>query len=76
MIRNTPSKYWKRWRTSKENLRFGHRIPAWARRGDEARRSGRGPDSRTPEPEMHKLGDMYVPDVHIDTTKLKSWNFR
>jgi error-prone DNA polymerase len=47
-----------------------------AARGDESRGGGSGPDSRIPKPEMPKPRDMYVPDLHIDTLKLKSRNFR
>jgi error-prone DNA polymerase len=45
-----------------------------AGRGDEARHGG-GPDSRD-KPLQPKPRDIYVPDLHIDTLKLKARNFR
>jgi error-prone DNA polymerase len=45
-----------------------------AGRGDEARHGG-GPDARD-KPLQTKPRDMYVPDLHIDTLKLKARNFR
>jgi hypothetical protein len=32
--------------------------------------------SRTPKPEITKPRDMYIPDLHIDSPKPKSRNFR
>ena len=46
-----------------------------AGRGDEARRGGSGPDNRDQKP-LNKPRDMYVPDLHIDTIKMKARNFR
>jgi error-prone DNA polymerase len=45
-------------------------------RGDEAKRGGSGLDSREPKAAVIKPRDMYEPDLHIDTLKLKSRNFR
>jgi len=47
-----------------------------AGRGDEAKHCGGGGDSREPKPAISKPLDMYVADLHIDTLKLKSRNFR
>ena len=44
-------------------------------RGDEAKGGGGGPDSRDPKPVVRPR-DIYVPDLHIDTLKLKARNFR
>ena len=49
-------------------------FPLVADRGDEARHGG-GPDSREAKP-IGTPRDMYVPDLHIDTLKLKARNFR
>jgi error-prone DNA polymerase len=46
-----------------------------AGRGDEARHGG-GSDSREAKPLQPKPRDIYVPDLHIDTLKLKARNFR
>jgi error-prone DNA polymerase len=43
-------------------------------RGDEFHHGGNGPDSRDRPP--RKVRDIYVPDLHIDTMKLKPRNFR
>jgi error-prone DNA polymerase len=43
--------------------------------GDEAKHGGHGPDSRDPRP-VAKPREIYVPDLHIDTIKLKARNFR
>ena len=43
-------------------------------RGDEFHHGGSGTDSRTRPP--RKVRDIYVPDLHIDTLKLKPRNFR
>jgi error-prone DNA polymerase len=45
-------------------------------RGDDAKRGGNGLDSREPKAAMIKPRDMYEPDLHIDTLRLKSRNFR
>jgi len=51
-------------------------FPLAAGRGDEAKTGGSGGDSREPKPPIAKPRDMYVPDLHIDTLKLKARNFR
>jgi error-prone DNA polymerase len=43
-------------------------------RGDEFHRGGGGADSWDRPP--RKVRDIYVPDLHIDTLKLKPRNFR
>ena len=45
-------------------------------RGDEGKRGGSGLDSREPKAAMIKPRDMYEPDLHLDTLRLKSRNFR
>jgi error-prone DNA polymerase len=50
-------------------------FPLVPGRGDEAKHGGHGPDSREPRP-VTKPRDIYVPDLHIDTIKLKARNFR
>jgi error-prone DNA polymerase len=50
-------------------------FPLVPGRGDEAKHGGHGPDSRDPRP-VTKPRDIYVPDLHIDTIKLKARNFR
>jgi error-prone DNA polymerase len=45
-------------------------------RGDEAKRGGSGLDRREPKAAMIKPRDMYEPDLHIDTLRLKARNFR
>jgi error-prone DNA polymerase len=50
-------------------------FPLAAGRGDEAKHGGSGSDSREPKP-INKPRDMYTPDLHIDTIKLKARNFR
>jgi error-prone DNA polymerase len=50
-------------------------FPLVPGRGDEAKHGGHGPDSRDPRP-VTKPRDMYEPDLHIDTIKLKARNFR
>jgi error-prone DNA polymerase len=51
-------------------------FPLTSGRGDEAKGGGSGPESREPKPPLIKPRDMYVPDLHIDTLKVKSRNFR
>jgi len=51
-------------------------FPLAPGRGDEAKHGGSGLDSREPKPAVNKPRDMYVPDLHIDTLKLKARNFR
>jgi len=49
-------------------------FPLTAGRGDEAKHGGNGSDSREPKT-ITKPSDMYVPDLDIDTIKLKARNF-
>lgn len=51
-------------------------FPLSAGRGDEAKHGGSSTDSREPKPAVRKPRDMYVPDLHIDTLKLKARNFK
>ena len=51
-------------------------FPLTSGRGDEAKGGGSGPDSREPKPVLIKPRDMYVPDLHIDTLKIRARNFR
>jgi error-prone DNA polymerase len=51
-------------------------FPLAAARGDEAKHGGHGLDSREPKAPPSKPQDMYVPDLHIDTLKIKARNFR
>jgi error-prone DNA polymerase len=51
-------------------------FPLPAGRGDEARRGGGGLDSREPKQTVPTPRDIYVPDLHIDTLKVKARNFR
>jgi error-prone DNA polymerase len=51
-------------------------FPIVSGRGDEAMSGGHGTDSREPKASMVKPRDMYVPDLHIDTLKVKARNFR
>jgi len=44
-------------------------------RGDQVRHGG-GPDPREPPPKGLRTRDIYVPDLHIDTIKLKPRDFR
>lgn len=45
-------------------------------RGDEARTGGAGPDPRDRPPRVVRARDMFVPDLHIDTLKAKTLDFR
>ena len=47
-----------------------------AGRGDEAQHVGSWYDSREPKQNMPPPRDIYVPDLHIDTLKVKSRNFK
>jgi error-prone DNA polymerase len=47
-----------------------------AGRGDEAKHGGSGLDSREPKLPTIRPRDIYVPDMHIDTLKVKARNFR
>jgi error-prone DNA polymerase len=49
-------------------------LPLAPGHGDEAKHSG-SPDGRA-KPHSPKPRDIYVPDLHIDTLKLKARNFR
>jgi error-prone DNA polymerase len=51
-------------------------FPLVAGRVDEARHGGGGPDNREGKPPEPKPRDIYVPDTHIDTLKVKARNFR
>ncbi len=44
-------------------------------RGDEARNGGSGPDPRELPPKGLRTRDIYIPDLHIDTIKVKGRNF-
>jgi error-prone DNA polymerase len=50
-------------------------FPLAPGRGDEAKHGGHGLDSREHKP-LTKPRDIYVPDLHIDTLKVKARNFR
>jgi error-prone DNA polymerase len=45
-------------------------------RGDEARSGGSRPDPRDGPPRGVRARDIYVPDLHIDTLKTKTRDFR
>jgi len=51
-------------------------FPLTPGRGDEAKHGGSGLDSREPKALAVAPRDMYEPDLHIDTLKLKARNFR
>ena len=44
-------------------------------RSDEAKHGGSGSDSRDPRPIVQPR-DIYEPDLHVDTLKLKARDFR
>jgi error-prone DNA polymerase len=44
-------------------------------RGDEVRNGGSGPDPRELPPKGLRTRDIYIPDLHIDTIKVKARNF-
>ncbi len=46
-----------------------------AGRGDDAKDGGSGLDSREPKPPVRPR-DMYEPDLHIDSLKIRARNFR
>jgi error-prone DNA polymerase len=50
-------------------------FPLSAGRGDDAKHGGGGLDSREPKPPI-KPRDIYEPDLHIDTLKVRARNFR
>ena len=54
---------------------LGDGFPLTAGRGDDAKRGGGGLDSRVPKPPI-KPRDMYQPDLHIDSLKIRARNFR
>jgi error-prone DNA polymerase len=45
-------------------------------RGDEFHHGSPTPDPRTPSPKGPKTRDIYIPDLHIDTIKVKTRDFR
>jgi error-prone DNA polymerase len=51
-------------------------FPLTPGRGDEAKHCGHGPDSRERKTLQVTPRDMYEPDLHIDTLKVKARNFR
>ncbi|MDI4234909.1 hypothetical protein OZ411_19065 [Bradyrhizobium sp. Arg237L] len=51
-------------------------FPLQNGRGDDVKGGGSGPDSRKPRPPIIRRRDMYEPDLHIDTLKVKARNFR
>src|ERR1019366_5413623 len=51
-------------------------FPLTPGRGDEAKHGGHGPDSRERKTLQVTPRDMYEPDLHIDTLKVKARNFR
>jgi error-prone DNA polymerase len=51
-------------------------FPLQPGRGDEAKHGGSGLDSREPKMPPIKPRDMYEPDLHIDTVRLKARNFK
>jgi error-prone DNA polymerase len=44
-------------------------------RGDQVTHAGGGPDPRELPPKGLRTWDIYIPDLHIDTIKVKSRNF-
>jgi error-prone DNA polymerase len=50
-------------------------FPLIPGRGDEVKHGGHGPDSRDPRP-IATPRDIDVPDLNIDTLKVKARNFR
>lgn len=44
-------------------------------RGDQVRNGGSGPDPRELPPKGLRTRDIYIPDLHIDTIKVKARNF-
>jgi len=45
-------------------------------RGDQVRHGGSGPDPRELPPNGLRTRDIYIPDLHIDTIKVKPRDFR
>jgi error-prone DNA polymerase len=50
-------------------------FPVHSGRGDNTKQGGSGEDSRDPKP-ISRPRDMYEPDLHVDTLKVKARNFR
>jgi error-prone DNA polymerase len=50
-------------------------FPLSAGRGDDAKHGGSGLDRREPKPPVRSR-DIYEPDLHIDTLKVRARNFR
>ena len=50
-------------------------FPQSAGRGDDAKHGGSGLDNREPKPPVRPR-DIYEPDLHIDTLKVRARNFR
>jgi error-prone DNA polymerase len=51
-------------------------FPLKVGRGDEAKYGSSGLDSREAKHPIIQPRDMYTPDLHIDTIKVKARNFR
>ncbi|MDQ0333479.1 DNA polymerase III alpha subunit [Mesorhizobium sp. YL-MeA3-2017] len=45
-------------------------------RGDQVRHGGSGPDPRELPPKGLRSRDIYIPDLHIDTIRVKTRDFR
>lgn len=45
-------------------------------RGDEGKTAGGAPDRRVAQPTLRKPRDIFIPDLHIDSIKVKARNFR
>jgi error-prone DNA polymerase len=45
-------------------------------RGDQVRHGGSGPDPRELPQKDLRLRDIYIPDLHIDSIRLKTRDFR
>jgi error-prone DNA polymerase len=44
--------------------------------GDQVRHGGSGPDPRETPPRGLRTRDIYIPDLHIDSIKVKTRDFR
>jgi error-prone DNA polymerase len=51
-------------------------FPAPHGRGDQVRHGGSGPDPRELPPKGLRTRDIYIPDLHIDTIRVKTRDFR
>ena len=51
-------------------------FPVPHRRGDQVRHGGSGPDPRETPPRGLRTRDIYIPDLHIDSIKVKTRDFR